>query len=186
MKNIIFVTGNKEKIAIAKNAFLGTDYSIVAKSIECEEIQADDTSAIAKHSAKFASEKLKADVIKMDKGLFIGVLGGFPGPYSAYTEKRLDCSDILKMLNGQKERSAFYKESVAFCEFGKDPVVFDSYTHGRIAVKADGEYGWNFDRFFIRDGDEKTMACFADDERIKRYDNSNWKKLIKYLKDLNI
>ncbi len=181
MKNIIFVTVNKEKIAIAKNAFLGSDYGIVAKQVECEEIQADDTSEIAKHSAKFVSEKLRTDVIKMDKGLFVKVLGGFPGPYSAFVEKRLDCSDILKMLNDQKERGAFYKESIAFCEFGKEPIVFESYTNGRIAIEAKGEHGWNFDRFFICDGDEETMACFDDEERIKKYNNANWKKLIEHL-----
>ena len=51
---------------------------IINQKIKCPEIQLDDTEEIAKFSAKYASDKLKSNVIKVDSGLFIEAFDGFP------------------------------------------------------------------------------------------------------------
>ena len=76
MKKIIFVTGNQEKLNIARAAL--PKIQIVNQKIECPEIQSDDTEKIAKFSAKYASDKLRSNIVKVDSGLFIEALGGFP------------------------------------------------------------------------------------------------------------
>lgn len=78
MEKLIFVTGNSEKLNIAKSALEGTGIQIENKKIKCPEIQLDDTEEIAKFSAKYASDKLKANIVKVDSGLFIEEFGGFP------------------------------------------------------------------------------------------------------------
>lgn len=181
-RTIVFITGNKEKIAAARLALEGTGFELVAKKIDCVEIQADDVSEIAKESAKFASNILKEDIIKTDTGLFIEALNGFPGPYSAYVEKRLKANDVLKMMKGVKNRKAYYKDALAYCEFGKEPVIFECYTYGRISDKEDGSFGMEFDKIFVVDGDSKTMASYDDNKRIKRYNSEKWKKLVEYLR----
>lgn len=80
MKKLIFVTGNKEKLNIAKAALKETGLEIINKKIKCPEIQLDDTEEIAKFSAKYASDRLKSNVIKVDSGLFIEAFDGFPRP----------------------------------------------------------------------------------------------------------
>lgn len=88
MKRIIFVTSNTEKLNIARVALEGTNVHVINKKIYCPEIQSDDTEVIAKFSAKYASDKLKSSVIKVDSGLFIEALGGFPRPlFRIYREK---------------------------------------------------------------------------------------------------
>lgn len=78
MEKLIFVTGNTEKLNIAKAALKETEIQIENKKIKCPELQLDDTEEIAKYSAKYASDVLQADVVKLDSGLFIEALGGFP------------------------------------------------------------------------------------------------------------
>lgn len=78
METLIFVTGNKEKLNIAKSALEGTGIDIINKKIDCPEIQSDDMEKIAKFSAQYASDKLKSSVVKIDSGLFLEAFEGFP------------------------------------------------------------------------------------------------------------
>ena len=78
MEKLIFVTGNKEKLNIARAALKGTGIEIINQKIKCPEIQLDDIEEIAKFSAKYASDRLKSNVIKVDSGLFIEAFDGFP------------------------------------------------------------------------------------------------------------
>ena len=181
MRKLIFVTGNMEKIAIARMALQNTRFEIEVKKINCEEIQSDNIEDIAVKSAEFASKILDSALVKVDSGLFIEALNGFPGPYSAFVEGKLDAKLILRMMKGLDNRKAFYKEALAYCSSGNPTVVFSSYTHGHISLRASGKLGWNFDRIFIANKDNKTMAHFQDKERISRYSNKNWKDLIAFL-----
>ena len=183
MKNLILVTGNKEKLNIAKAALSETGINIINKKINCPEIQSDDTETIAKFSAKYASYKLKSNVIKIDSGLFLEALGGFPGPYSEYVERKLNAEDIIKLLEGKTNRKAFYKEVMAYCEYRKEPITFTTYTKGFISERVDGQEGWNFDKIFILDGDTKTMANYKDEERAAMYSHENWINLVNYLRE---
>ena len=40
----------------------------------------------------------------------------------------------------------------AYCEYGKDPIVFKSITKGKIAKEKSCTYGWSWDFIFIPDG----------------------------------
>ncbi|MBM3199333.1 non-canonical purine NTP pyrophosphatase [Candidatus Woesearchaeota archaeon] len=181
-KTILFLTGNKEKIIAARLALEGTGFDLTAKKVDIPEIQADDVCEVAKAFAKSASDILKKAVVKIDTGLFIEALNGFPGVYSAYVEKRLKAKDILGLMEGVKNRKAYYKDALAYCEYGKEPVVFEAYTYGSISEKEDGKFGIGFDTIFIVDGDPKTMANYDDEERIQKFDTEVWKKLVEYLK----
>ena len=78
MEKLIFITGNKEKLNIAREALKNTGINVINQKIECPELQSDDTEKIAKFSAKYASDKLKCSVVKVDSGLFLEALDGFP------------------------------------------------------------------------------------------------------------
>lgn len=179
---ILFITGNKEKIAIANTILNKENITVKAKKIECSEIQSDDNEIIAKESAKYASNITKSNVIKIDTGFYIEELNGFPGPYAEYVERKLDAKDILKMMENKQNRKAYYKEVLAYCEYGKEPITFTTFTNGTISNELSGEKGYNFDRIFIIDGDNQTIANYKQSERAQKYSNDNWKNLVKYLK----
>lgn len=183
---ITYVTGNKFKLLTAKNNLEPLGIEIDNKVIDCPEIQADTIEEVAIYSSKYSSDVLKCDTLKNDSGLVIPALKGFPSAYSKYVEETITEEGILKLMQDIEDRTAYFIEVLAFTEYGKDTKVFISKTEGTIATKSQGEYGWGYDKIFIPKGEEKTLACFEDDERWKFWDETGYKELANYLKgDIN-
>ncbi len=182
-KKITYVTGNWAKIASAKQILEPLGIEIDNIKMDTIEIQADDVESIAKYSAKWASEQLKCNVLKNDSGLFVESLNGFPGPYTHYADDTLGENGLLKLLAGETNRRAYFKEVLAYCEYGKEPITFIGITPGTIALEKSGEYGWSWDFIFIPDGYDKTLACFPDEERWKMWSLDAYKNLVKHLEE---
>ena len=174
---ITYVTGNWAKIALAKQFLEPLGFEIDNVKMETPEIQADDVIEVSKY------EKLNCPVLKNDSGLFVEGLKGFPGVYSKYVDETLGEDGLLKLMEGIENRKAYFKESLAYCYPGEEPVVFDCITRGTIDTKKSGEYGWSWDFIFIPEGETKTLGCFPDDERWKFWSNEAYLKLAEYLKD---
>ena len=183
-KKITYVTGNWAKIASAKQALEPLGFKIENIKMETPEIQANDVTEVSMYSAKWASEKLKCDVLKNDTGLFVEGLNGFPGVYTHYADETIGVDGLLKLMDGLQNRNAYFKESIAYCKYGNEPVVFEGVTHGTIDVKKSGKYGWSWDFVFIPDGKDKTLSCFPDEERWKLWNSTEaYKELAKYLEN---
>ena len=180
-KKITYVTGNWAKIDSARQILEPLGYEVDNIKMETPEIQADDVSDVAKYSAKWAANELNKAVLKNDSGLFVKSLNGFPGVYTHYVDDTLGVDGLLKLMEGIEDREAYFKESIAYCEPGKEPIVFEGYTKGRIDTKKSGTYGWSWDFVFIPDGEDKTLGCFPDDERWKYWSLDSYKKLVEYL-----
>ena len=121
--------------------------------------------------------------IKNDTGLYVEALGGFPGPYTHYVDERLGEDGLLKLLEGVDNRNACFMEAFAYCEYGKDPIVFKSITKGKIAKEKSGTYGWSWDFIFIPDGYDKTMGNYPDEERCHVWNTDAYTELADYLKN---
>lgn len=182
---VTLVTGNWAKTAQAR-AFL-EPLGIEVENIKMDtvEIQADKVEDVASYSAKWASEKLKKNIVKNDTGIEIEALKGFPSAYTHYISDTIDVEGILKLMDGEKNRKAKFVQALALCQYGKEPVVFKSETSGTIALKKEGTYGWSWDFIFIPDGKDKTLACFPDEERLKLWNDTGYQQLIEYLKKNN-
>ncbi len=183
MKKITYVTGNWAKIMSAKQILEPLGIEVDNVKMETTEIQADTVEEVAMHSAKEASEKLKCSVLKNDTGLYVEALGGFPGPYTHYADDKIGENGLLKLLAGEINRKARFIEAFAFCEYGKEPVIFKSITKGKIAYEKSGEYGWSWDFIFIPDGKEKTMGNYPDEERCLMWNTDAYHELAEYLKN---
>ena len=120
--------------------------------------------------------------MKNDTGLFIEALNGFPGPYTHYVDEHLGEDGILKLLENEENRNACFIEAFAYCEYGKEPVVFKSVTKGTIAKEKSGSYGWSWDFIFIPEGEEKTMGNYPDEKRCLLWNTEGYHHLAKYLK----
>ena len=177
---LTYVTGNWAKILSARQILEPLGYTVNQVKMETIEIQ-DDVEKVAAYSAKWASDKLKCDVIKNDSGLFIEALNGFPGTYTHFVDDTLGEDGILKLLDGVKNRKAYFKEVIAYCKYGSEPVIFTGITKGTIAYSKSGTYGWSWDFIFIPDGEEKTLGCFNDDIRFKYWNMDAYNELAKYL-----
>lgn len=185
MKTITYVTGNQAKIESAKYALEPLGFTIDNIKMETPEIQADDVVEVSKYSAKWACEKLNKPVLKNDSGLFIEELNGFPGVYTRFVDETIGENGVLKLLEGIENRNAYFKESIAYCEPGKDPVVFIGLTKGKIDTKRSGTNGWSWDFIFIPEGENKSLACFPDDEKWQFWSQDAYKELARYLEKID-
>lgn len=181
MKKITLVTGNWAKLVNTQNKL--KPYGIDVDNIKMEtiEIQADTAEEVAAYSAKYAADLLQKDILKIDSGLYVESLKGFPGPYTHYCEDTIGNAGLLKMMEGETNRKAEFREALAYCKPGEEPIVFSSITRGTIATKESGTYGWSWDFVFIPDGKDVTLGHFEDDERFSLWDDSAYKELGEYL-----
>ena len=181
MKKVTLVTGNLAKLISAKQFLEPYGIKVDNVKMDTTAIQSDSREEIASLSAKEACEKLKCNVLKNDTGFFIEALGGFPGPYTHYVMERLGSDGILKLMKEKENRDAYYLEAFAYCEYGKEPIVFKSITRGKISIKKSGKYGMRIDPIFIPNGHKKAMANFPDDERFKLWNTSAYDELAEYI-----
>ena len=185
MKEITLVTGNRYKIINTTNKLKPFGIKVNSINIDTIEIQADTAEEVAAYSAKYASDLLKKDVLKVDSGLYVKSLNGFPGPYTHYCGDTITEDGLLKIMEGMKDRTAEFREALAYCKYGEEPVVFSSVTKGRIALKQSGKHGYIWDLIFIPKGKRKTLANFEDKERFELWDDSAYNQLGEYLLNMN-
>ncbi len=180
---ITLVTGNWAKLAQAKQFLEPLNIEVDNIKMDTVEIQADSVEEVALYSAKWASDKLKCNIVKNDTGISIDALNGFPAAYTHYISDTIDVDGILKLMKGVENRKAEFVQALSFCEYGKEPVVFKSVTKGTIAKRKSGKYGWSWDFIFIPDGQTKTLASFKDEKRLKLWNDTGYQQLIEYLKN---
>ncbi len=181
MIELTYITGNKVKLASAKKLLEPYGIKVIGKKIDCPEIQADTNEEIAKYSSKYASNILKASVLKNDTGLIIPSLNDFPGPYTKYIEDKLTEEGILKLMLEKENREAYFVECLAYTEYGKETVVFVSKTKGKIALEKSGENGWGYDHIFIPEGYDLPLANFDEETQDSMWSSEGYQLLADYL-----
>ena len=161
MNKLIYLTTNPNKVNEA-NKFFGKKYGfnieIINPNFEILEIQAETCSEVAAFSAEYAANKLNKPVLKSDSGLYIEALGGLPGPYNHYFDKQIGVKKFLELLKNEKNRKARLEHCFAFCEPRKKAIVFSGGGIGRIAYEEKGTIGHWHDKFYIPDGETKTLS----------------------------
>ncbi len=165
MRKIVFVTGNKGKFMEAKDILREKGFEVLQNTDGYPELQEDDLEPIAAYGSKLSAEKLGMPVMVDDSGLFINVLNGFPGPYSAFVEKNLGNQRVLRIMEGEKDRSAVFKSVIGYCEPGKEPLTFTGTVEGKIAFEELGTGGFGYDPIFDYNG--RTFAELGDEFKNK-------------------
>lgn len=154
MKEIIFSTGNKNKIREATNACGLFDIKVIAKKLDIDEIQSDDPLKIAKHKASRAYELLNKPVVINDSFWNIPALNGFPGGYMKEVMNWLSAEDFIRLMTNKTDRKICVTECVAY----KDNAVYKIFKKdfwGEIANKPFGRDN-NFESVAIFNG--KTLS----------------------------
>ena len=182
---ITLVTGNWAKVALAKQFFEPYGIEVDNVKMDTVEIQADSVEEVAAYSAKRASNELKTTIVKNDTGIMVEALKGFPAAYTHYAADTIGEDGLLKLMKGVENRKACFVQALAYCEYGKEPVVFKSITEGTIAKRKSGKYGWAWDFIFIPKGQTKTLGSFPDKKRFALWNDTGYIQLANYLKENN-
>jgi len=162
-KKIFFATNNDNKIREAENILSSFKIAVEKIGVKKVEIQSDSLEEIVSYALKMIDVKVTPIVIE-DSGLFIERLNGFPGPYSSYVYKKIGCIGILKLLEGEKERSAKFVSVVGFKK-GKLIKIFKGEIMGEISYRMSGDHGFGFDPIFVPENAGKTFAEMSLEEK---------------------
>jgi len=121
---------------------------------------------IARESAKNLAEKLNKPVITEDTGLYFKAYNNFPGALPKFVYQGIGFEGIFKLLDG-KDRSAYFKTVIGYCEPDKEPVLFEAEMDGKIADKIfmQATNAMPYDHIFIPDGHKKTIVEMGMEEK---------------------
>jgi XTP/dITP diphosphohydrolase len=137
------------------------------KKIWLPEIQENDVVAVAKFAAEYGAAKIDLPAIKMDTGMFVKGLNGFPGAFVHEIDERIGVQKFIDMCRDLKDRSAYITTALAYCEPGKSAKVFYSTVRGEIVRKALPGEGSFIDKVFIphhsENKEHKTMGEIRQD-----------------------
>jgi len=162
MKKPIFLTGNKNKLAEARE-ILPFDFD--NKNIDLDEIQSIDGRKVIGHKLDEAYSKLKRPVFVDDSALHIDSMNGFPGALYKFLDKAAGLDGICKIVTAVgKDRNAQAVTHIGYFD-GKRKKFFEGKRNGTIARSPRGGSGFGFDYIFIPDGSKKAYSQIPIEEK---------------------
>lgn len=178
VKEITFVTGNLTKVLHANEVLEKFGYTAVAKKLDIIEPREEDPAIVATDKALQAFKVLQSPLMVEDSGIFIRALNGFPKTFVHFVEDTIGISNILKMMEGNTDRSAEFRQSLAYMAPAmKEPMVF-SYVDGgyiladKIWTPKYDDAG-EFDKILIPPGETQPLCMFSKEWRAKRDEQAN-------------
>jgi len=178
-RKIILSSGNKHKVKEIKDILKKMPFDVVSKDeIGFEDFDViEDGETLEENALKKATELKKlinGIVIADDTGLFVDVLDGQPGVYSArYAGENVSYIDnnnlLLENLKDVPldKRTAHFKTVVAVLLENDEYFMAEGVLKGRIGFEPKGENGFGYDPLFILEGTDKTLSEITDDEKNK-------------------
>ncbi len=153
-----FVTNNKHKYLEASEVLSKYDISIEWVPLSIDEVQSDYLEDIVVSKVLGSIGVVEIPYIVEDTGLYIEALNGFPGPYASYVYKKLGLENILKLLEGVKNRQAAFVAVGAVVLDQHFFKIFRGELHGEIANELRGENGFGYDPIFLPLNNKMTLA----------------------------
>lgn len=179
--SIVFTTGNAGKVKTLESHLRihGVDVSVSQQSLDLIEPQAETALEVARVKAQQAFTLLKRPVLVDDSSFHIHALGGFPGPYVKYMNETVGAEGIVRFMESQTDRRAYFLSALVFIdENGKLHEFSVQESTGEIAREVcesvDDSRGWSdLWKIFIPAGSAKTLSQMtASDHEARREQES--------------
>ncbi len=176
-RRIILSSGNEHKVKEIKRILKGQPFEILSKDevgykdFDVEE----DGDTLEKNAFKKAyelSKLVKGIIIADDTGLFVDILNGEPGVYSArYAGENATYEDNNKLLLNKlkdvplEKRNAIFKTVIVVILENGEKIEVCGECRGKIGFSLKGQNGFGYDPLFIVDGLDKTFAELSENEK---------------------
>ena len=131
-------------------------------ALEIPEFRDNDVGVIARAKAEYAWKVLQEPVMVDDTGFFIRALRGFPGPYAAYVLDTIGMEGILRLLEGEADRSAYFETAIGYADEEGTVRIFRGRVDGTV-VHPRGRGGFGYDPIFEVEG--RTLAELTTSEK---------------------
>ena len=161
MKEIIYVTGNKDKFQDGERILKNYGYQCVQEKLNFQELQEIDGEIIAKHKAKQAYEQFKQPLFINDTVWMIPALNNFPGAFMKYTNDAFAPEDWLRLMHGIGDRRAILREFVVYKDENYQKVFYRDVV-GEFLNESSGINGESSDKVISLSGDNVSIAKSRD------------------------
>lgn len=172
MKEIIFVTTNKGKIASAQRDLV--NIKVLPYNADLIEPRSEDIREIAKQKVLQAYKIVNKPCVSLDAGFFIDELKGFPKAYVNHALDTIGIEGILKLMENVPDRYCEFRSCLAYYD-GETMEFFESKAPGKLAEAIrgeDNEHKWSdLWYIFIPNNFDKTLAEF-NEEDFERYNKT--------------
>ncbi|MFB6116135.1 MAG: non-canonical purine NTP pyrophosphatase [Candidatus Nanosalina sp.] len=180
-RKVFFATGNEGKIEEMQPFFTEEDVELVQVDVDVPEIDAMDVEEVAERKVRDSFQEALEQgeveegdmMIVEDTGFYVESLGGFPGAEAAFFAGTAGAEKLLKLLEDEDDRSAYFKTAIAVIQDG-DVNVFTGRLEGRVPEKPRGESHDHlpYNTYLVpdeREGDESLAEnSMYEDERFHR------------------
>jgi XTP/dITP diphosphohydrolase len=169
MKEIIFVTGNRGKLAEATLALKPFGITVVGETADFLEPQTDDMQEIAVQKAVQALKLFNKPVVCEDTGIYFEAFKNFPGVYSKPLVKAVGVEGALRLLDGL-QREAFFQTILCYADpqMHVVPVPFQGRVYGKVidSPRGNAHEQMPYDFIFSPDGTGgRTFAEISAEEK---------------------
>lgn len=159
MKQIIFATGNKDKMREIREIMADCDVEILSMKEAGIEVDVEENGETFEENAlikaKAIANKTDAIVLADDSGLEVDYLNKEPGVYSARymgedTSYKIKNQSIIDRLDGveKEKRTARFVCAIAAVLPNKETCVCRETMEGYIGYQEEGENGFGYDPIF--------------------------------------
>ncbi len=177
MKEIIFVTGNPGKRALAQQHFDEDFILLKCYEYELDEPKLNDIEFIAKSKVLQAYKKVKQPCIALDAGFYIKNYpnnSNFPGAFPKRDLlESIGINGLLENMKDVDDRYCCFKECLAYYD-GEEIKYFYGINEGTLSRKIlgnDTDKKWSELWYvFIPKNCNKTLMEMSDEERLNRKD----------------
>jgi len=135
------------------------------RNLGYREVQADTLEEVVLHGMEELRTRGIENFIIDDSGLFVHVLGGFPGVYSAYALRTLGCAGLLRLMDGKEDRRASFRCCIGCWSRELGEIVVEAESPGAIGRREEGAEGFGFAPIFLPEGKRLTYAQLPLDEK---------------------
>jgi non-canonical purine NTP pyrophosphatase (RdgB/HAM1 family) len=172
-KEIHFATSSKSRLLAAQEIFKSSNIQIKPLPKIYTEIQAESGKEIALATAKQASKEFRLPVIREYKSLSINSLSGIPGHYVQHFSKNIPVEEMLKVLEGKKDRSGYFILDTILALPDGRIMEFSKKINVKFSKKISGDKG-NWEKIIMYENSDKTLS-----EELKEKHDEFWNVSLK-------
>ncbi len=171
------LTQSTFKVETARLAWEPLGITVKQTAVGIPEIQASTNLEIARHTAITAATLLHHPVVREDHGFFLNAIPGFPGPFMAYIEKAVEPRWILKLLEGNHDRTAYFEMAIVYATPDGKTKEYVEKVPATIAMEVSaGSNEFNWDGIICLGADSRPLAEYPVKDRY-HYFTGNYQRL---------
>ncbi|NQU98186.1 RdgB/HAM1 family non-canonical purine NTP pyrophosphatase [Candidatus Woesearchaeota archaeon] len=160
MKELIIVTGNKDKLREAQQIL--KDFKLTNHALDLPEIQGSPEEII-RLKAREAFKILKKPCFVEDVAFGFKAWNWLPGPYIKDFLKYVGVENLPALLDG-KDKTANMVCTIGYATSESNVKIIQGEIFGMIASFKEGN-GFGFDKIFIPEGDTRRFSEMSDEEK---------------------